>query len=141
MNRTIRILIAVLAFALLGTVGALAEDRIATIDLRVVFDGYWKTKQANDALKERGVELEAELEGLVEDFKVATDDYKTLLESANDPRFCAPFRQLVHHFAESRQTVTHHQIVLNILVGIDIADRLRVSGLDTRQQCDNLLLV
>ncbi len=63
---------------------AVAQEKIATVDLRKVFDGYWKTKQANAALKERGDEMEKELKGLVADFESGKQEYQTLLESAND---------------------------------------------------------
>ena len=63
---------------------SLAQDHIATVDLRKVFDGYWKTKQANSALKERGAEMEKELKGLVADHDAAQKEYQDLLESAND---------------------------------------------------------
>lgn len=84
MKRTIRTLTIVLTLIVFGISPVQAEDRIATVDLRKVFDDYWKTKQANEALKERGTELEEELEGLVTDFKAAQEDYQALLEGAND---------------------------------------------------------
>jgi outer membrane protein len=84
MNRTIRILVIVSALVLCTALPTRAEDRIATVDLRTVFDDYWKTKQANDALKERGEEMEKELKGLVTSFESSKEDYQGLLESAND---------------------------------------------------------
>jgi outer membrane protein len=63
---------------------AFAQSRIATVDLRKVFDGYWKTKQAEGALKERAAELAKEINGLKEDLRKGADDYKKLLEEAND---------------------------------------------------------
>ena len=76
------IVIAVLALSTAGS--ALAQDRIATVDLRKVFEEYWKTKQANAALKERGTELEKELKAMAADFEAAKEEYRKLLESAND---------------------------------------------------------
>jgi len=84
MNRTIRNLSIVSALVLFTALPSLAADRIATVDLREVFDGYWKTKQANAALQERGAEMENELKGLVADFESAKEEYQALLESAND---------------------------------------------------------
>jgi Skp family chaperone for outer membrane proteins len=84
MNRTIRHTVIVAALVFGTTLSALAQDRIATVDLRKVFDGYWKTKQANAAIKDRGDELEKELKGLVADFESAKTEYQGLLESAND---------------------------------------------------------
>lgn len=84
MNRNIRTIVLALVLAVSTQLPVLAQDRIATIDLRKVFDGYWKTKQANAALKERGDEMEKELKGLVADFESAKEEYQALLESAND---------------------------------------------------------
>ena len=63
---------------------AMAELRVATIDLRKVFDGYWKKKQAEAALKDRQTDMEKEDRNMVDDYKKAKDDYQTLLSSAND---------------------------------------------------------
>ena len=84
MNRTIRHTVIVAALVFCTTLSAVAQDRIATVDLRKVFDGYWKTKQANAAIKDRGDELEKELKGLVTDFESGKTEYQGLLESAND---------------------------------------------------------
>lgn len=84
MNRTIHNILIVSALVVCTALPTLAEDRIATVDLREVFDGYWKTKQANAALKERGDEMEKELKGLVAGFESAKEEYQSLLESAND---------------------------------------------------------
>ena len=84
MNRSIYILTVLLALLVCVPLASTAEDRIATVDLRKVFDGYWKTLQANDAIKERGEELERELKGLVTDFESSKEEYQSLLESAND---------------------------------------------------------
>jgi Skp family chaperone for outer membrane proteins len=93
MNRNIRQLIAVLVLVACGTFATQAQDRIATVDLREVFDGYWKTKQANDALQERGEELDAELKTLVADFTTAREEYQAMLESANDPNVASGERE------------------------------------------------
>lgn len=69
--------------SLLGA-SAMAQNRIATVDLRKVFDGYWKKKQAEAALKDRQTDMEKEDRNMVDDYKKAKDDYQTLLASAND---------------------------------------------------------
>ena len=43
-----------LILVLLLTVPAMAETRIGTIDLRKVFDNYWKRQEAEASLKVRG---------------------------------------------------------------------------------------
>lgn len=62
----------------------MAQSRLATIDLRKVFDGYWKKKQAEAALKERQTDMEKEDRNMVDDYKKAKEEYQSLLSSAND---------------------------------------------------------
>jgi len=63
---------------------AWAQGRIATVDLRKVFDGYWKTKKADAALKDRASDMEKERKSMMEDLKKAQDDYQTLQVDANN---------------------------------------------------------
>jgi Skp family chaperone for outer membrane proteins len=67
-----------------GSSSAWAQGRIATIDLRKVFDGYWKTKQADASLKDRAADMEKEHKNMLDDWKKAKDDYQGLLAGAND---------------------------------------------------------
>lgn len=78
-----RLLPAVIALCLL-TSSAMAQGKIGTIDLRKVFDGYWKTKQADAGLKERAADMEKEHKNMIEDLKKAEEDYRGILSSAND---------------------------------------------------------
>jgi len=63
---------------------AWAQGRVATIDLRKVFDGYWKKRQAEAALKDRQSDMEKEDRNMVDDYKKVKEDYQSLLASAND---------------------------------------------------------
>ena len=63
---------------------ALAQGRIATVELRKVFDGYWKTKQADAALKDRAADIEKDHKTMLDDWKKAKDEYQTLLGDANN---------------------------------------------------------
>src|ERR1035441_4512719 len=53
---------------------ALAQGRIATVELRKVFDGYWKTKQADAALKDRAADIEQDHKTMLDDWKKAKDN-------------------------------------------------------------------
>jgi len=59
-------------------------QKIAVVHLQKVFDGYWKTRQANLNLKERASELDNRRKEMIDDHKNANEDYKKLLGSAND---------------------------------------------------------
>ena len=63
---------------------ALAQGRIATVDLRKVFDGYWKTKQADAALKDRAADIEKDHKTMLDDWKKTKEEYQTLLSEANN---------------------------------------------------------
>jgi outer membrane protein len=102
MNKLFRrmLLAALLAGVLTGS--AWAQTRVATVDLRKLFDGYWKTKQADAALKERVADLEKEDKGLREDLKRITAEYQKLLADANDQAVSAEERDKRKLAAESK---------------------------------------
>lgn len=83
MNLSRATVASLILFLMLGS-SALAQNRIATVDLRKVFDGYWKKRQAEAALKERQTDMEKEDRNMVDDYKKAKEEYQTLLTSAND---------------------------------------------------------
>ncbi len=81
------ILTRVLPVLLLASVMAtpvMAQGRVATIDLRKVFDNYWKRQQAEAALKERGAGMDKEYKGFRDDYAKTQDDYGKLVAAAND---------------------------------------------------------
>ena len=73
-----------LGLLLLSGPGLFAQNKIATIDLKRVFDGYWKTQQADGSLREKAAEFEKKNKLMVEDYQKATEEYKKVLDSAND---------------------------------------------------------
>ncbi|HTD68603.1 MAG TPA: OmpH family outer membrane protein, partial [Candidatus Limnocylindria bacterium] len=79
--------ILILSSCLLLAVGVHAADaqKIATIDLRKVFDKYWRTIQADANLKEQAADLQKEREVMVNLFQKGEESYKKLLDGANDP--------------------------------------------------------
>ncbi len=87
--RTTLLTISLLAFL---SVPAHAQTKIGTVDLRKLFDGYWKTKQAQAALNDRKTQLDKDDKGMREDLKKGSDDYQKLLEQANDQAISADER-------------------------------------------------
>jgi outer membrane protein len=63
---------------------ALAQTRIGTVDMRKLFDGYWKTKQALAQLSAHKAELDQDDKNQREVLKKGSDEYQKLLEQAND---------------------------------------------------------
>jgi outer membrane protein len=90
-----------LLMSLLGG-SAMAQARIGTVDLRKVFDGYWKKKQAEAALKERQNDMEKEDRNMVDDYKKAKEEYQSLLSSANDQAVSTEERDKRKNAAEEK---------------------------------------
>src|SRR5215218_2281703 len=81
---------------------AQAQPKIATVDLRKIFEGYYKTKQADAQLRDRGTDAEKQYSGMLEDYKKANEEYKKLIESANDQAVAAEEREKRKKSAESK---------------------------------------
>jgi len=62
----------------------LAQERLATVDLKKLFENYWKRKEGDAAIKERVATMEKENGEMLENFKKGREEYNTLLASAND---------------------------------------------------------
>jgi outer membrane protein len=63
---------------------ALAQTKIGTVDLRKLFDNYWKTKQAQIAIQQRAAQLDKDDKSMKDDLKKNSDDYQKLLDQASD---------------------------------------------------------
>ncbi len=86
MKRSAALLLLALVFAAapVAQAAAPAVGGIAVVDLKKVFDGYWKTKQADLNLKDRAGELEKKRKDMITDAQKAEVDYKKLVESSTD---------------------------------------------------------
>jgi outer membrane protein len=70
----------------------IAQQKIATVDMRKLFDGFWKTKQARAALEDRRAELTKEERRNVDSLQKVRDEYQKLLDAANDQAISADER-------------------------------------------------
>jgi outer membrane protein len=77
------LMLVVLTLGLMSS-SAFAQGRIGTVDLRRLFDNYWKTKQADAALKDRAADLDKEYKGLRDEYAKSKEDLQKLIASAND---------------------------------------------------------
>jgi outer membrane protein len=102
MKSLLRKMVPVLLLISLMSSPAWAQNRIATVDLRKVFDKYWKTKQADAALKDRGADLEKDHKTMLDDWKKAKDDYQTLLVDANNQNLSVEEREKRKKAAEDK---------------------------------------
>jgi outer membrane protein len=71
---------------------ALAQTKIATVDLRKLFDNYYKTKLAQAQIQEHAAQLDKDDKSMKDDLKKGSDDYQALLEQSNDQALSADER-------------------------------------------------
>jgi outer membrane protein len=71
---------------------AFAQSKVATADLRKLFDNYYKTKLAQAAIQDRVAQLTKDDNSMKDDLKKASDDYQQLLGQANDQAISADER-------------------------------------------------
>ncbi|MGZ4963893.1 MAG: OmpH family outer membrane protein [Limisphaerales bacterium] len=81
---------------------ARAEVKIATIDLRKVFDSYYKTKQADEILKKEADDVQKERKDLIDKYKKLEDDWKALINRANDQALSSEERDKAKQQAERK---------------------------------------
>lgn len=108
MNTTLfrrRLVASLQAILLLGLVSAAptqAQGKIATVDLRKLFEGYYKTKQADTQLRDRGADAEKQYKTMVDEYTKANEEYKKLVESANDQAVSSEERDRRKKSAEAK---------------------------------------
>src|SRR5262245_7101420 len=73
--------------------GRPSETRIATIDLKRVFEGHFKTKQANGLLADEASGLLKVRKEMIDDYQKAADEYKKALDEANNQALSADERE------------------------------------------------
>lgn len=71
---------------------ALAQSKVATVNLKTLFDGFYKTKQAQAYIQDRAAQLDKDDKSMRADLKTAADEYQKLLEQANDQAISADER-------------------------------------------------
>jgi outer membrane protein len=71
---------------------ALAQTKIATVDLKKLFDNYYKTKLAQASIQERAAQLDKDDKSMKDDLKKGGDEYQQLLQQANDQALSAEER-------------------------------------------------
>jgi Skp family chaperone for outer membrane proteins len=102
MNNKLRATILAVLLSGLCAFTAQAQTRIGIVDYKKAISGYWKTKEATAALKERREELLKELKGLGDQIKTGEEDYRRLSDEANDPLISAEERDKRKLAAEAR---------------------------------------
>jgi outer membrane protein len=71
---------------------AAADSKVATVDMKKLFNGYYKTKLAQTSLESRKAELRKEIKDMADGLDKAQADYKQLLDQAADQALSADER-------------------------------------------------
>src|SRR2546421_1006750 len=79
---------------------ARAQGRLATIDLRKVFENYYKKKQAQAAIDDRKVEMEKDIKAMLGEYDKTNSAYQVLLADAKNPALSAEEREKRQKSAE-----------------------------------------
>lgn len=72
---------------------AQAQTKVASVDMKKLFNGYWKFKQSSTILEDRKTSLNKDLKSQTEELAKKQADYKRLLEQASDPLISADERE------------------------------------------------
>ena len=92
---------AIAALALLGNT-AMAQTKIATVDVAKLFKGYYKTKLAQADLDQRKAQIDKDESSMLDDLKKGNTDYQQLLNDANDQALSADERSAKQQAADAR---------------------------------------
>lgn len=90
------------ALASVMTVSAAAQAKIAVVDMKKAFDSFFKTKQAEAQIKERAADSDKVYKGMIEDYKKASSEYRTLIDSSNDQAVSEQEREKRKKSAETK---------------------------------------
>jgi outer membrane protein len=102
MKQIIRKSLVILALAMVAASPVSAQSKIGTVDIKKLFDGYWKTKQADVALKDKAGEFDKKRKGMVDDARKLQDDYTKLVETVGDQAVSTDERDKRKKAAESK---------------------------------------
>jgi len=100
--KLIRTLLLTALFSASLALPCFAQSRVATVDVKRLFDGYWRTQQAAANLKEQAADMDKERKGFVDDYTKARQDYQKLLDSATDTLISAEERDKRKAAAEKK---------------------------------------
>ena len=92
----------IVALSLFFVAPVSAQARIATIDLRKIFEDYWKKKQADNIIKERIDELEKGRKALLERYQKMSEEYRDAMDQANSQAVGADEREKRKKTAEGK---------------------------------------
>lgn len=126
-----KLTLAFLTAALLAAtaISAEAQSKVASVDMKKLFNGSWRFKQSSTILEDRKMSHRKELKSMSDELDKVSKEYKQLLEQANDPLISADER-------EKRKTAasTKSKDVNNAKVALEQYQRTAESNLVELEQ-------
>ena len=83
--KNLRVSILTIVLLIVTVISASAETKVASVDMKKLFNGYYKTKLAQASLETRKSELRKEIKDMADGLDKTQADYKQLLAQASDP--------------------------------------------------------
>lgn len=116
--------------------GVQAQGKIGLLDLKKVFDGYYRTKQADTQLKERAADFEKMRKTYLEDYEKAKTELETLQQAASDTALSEVERE--KRKAEAQKKFTELRQIETDLAQFDRTSR-NTLGEQQRRMRDRIL--
>jgi len=76
--------------------------KIGVVDLKKVFDNFYKTAESDSKFKQEAEDMDKELKSMVADARKAQEEYQKLFDSANDQAISADERAKAKQAAEDK---------------------------------------
>jgi len=100
--KTLKKAIVLTALIACATPAIHAQAKFGVVDMKKVFDSYYKTKQAEANIKEEAANSDKVYKGMLDDYKRVNEEYKKLIDSSNDQALSADERDKRKKSAEGK---------------------------------------
>jgi outer membrane protein len=108
---------------------ALAQTKVATVDLQKLLKGFWKAQRANALIQERFAKDQSDDKDMIARLKKMNDDYEQLLAQANDPAISSDERDKRKQSAADKL-----KDIQGEKVNVDQFERQEMATLDDQRQ-------
>lgn len=99
---TLRTILPALVALVILSNSALAQTKIATVDVSKLFKGYYKTKLAQADIDERRQQIQKDENGMLDELKTDNTDYQQLLDESDDQALSADDRAQKKQSADAK---------------------------------------
>jgi outer membrane protein len=127
--KILRIILPAILLMTLLSGSAIAQTKVATVDLQKILKGFWKAQRAQALLQERFAKDQSDDKDMIARLKKMNDDYEQLLSQANDPAISSDERDKRKQAAADKL-----KDIQGEKVNVDQFERQEMSTLDDQRQ-------